>query len=300
MKKVIKIHVTVSKNSLPYYKYLVENFVLLSSGRNDLLFFAHCLDADSFHDLKLHQATNTLIKVYKSPKFFVCQNFRDKFWRIACYFGLYRAMRGSNGHAAGLNSSLSLTGGAIDIITDSDIVMLTRNWDVWVVDTLKVYGIVGTSYEAIGGISSGSGFVQTYKDKPTLTWCALSDAYDWRHLDTAPEKSSNIKIDSPELSALYNLPVGFELVRDAAWKVPGYLSDRSIPYMVLKQVKSDAKVAHIKSGESYHEEYQLDGVPILAHQRGSHQHVFRESAISASFYDACEAYLSTNYGKNAS
>jgi hypothetical protein len=300
MRKVIKIHVTVSANSLPYYKYLVENFKLLSSGGNDLLFFAHCLDAFTFQDLKLHDAKNTLIEVYKSPKFFVCQNFRDKFWRIACYFSLYRAMRGSNGHAAGLHSSLSLTGGAIDIITDSDIVMLKKDWDVWVVDTLKVYGIVGTSYEAIGGKSSGSGFVQTYKDKPTLTWCALSDAYDWRHLDTAPEKSSNIKIDSPELSALYNLPMGFELVRDAAWKVPSYLSDRSIPYLILNQVKSDAKVAHIKSGESYHEEYQLDDVAILAHQRGSHQHAFRESEISASFYNACEAYLSAKYGRNAS
>jgi hypothetical protein len=301
MRKKINIHVTVSANSIPYYEYLVKNFLQLSSGCNDLLFFAHCLDVASLNYLKSHQATYKCIPVYKLPKFFVVQNFQDKFWQIASYFGMYRSMRGSNGHSAGLNSSLSLTGeGGINIISDSDVVILKKNWDSWVVDTLKVYGIIGTSYEAIGGKSSGSGFVQTYKDKPTLTWCALSEFYDWRLLDTSPEKSSNLKIDSLELSALYNLPVGYELVRDAAWKVPAYLKNQSITYIVLKQVKSEEGIAYIKSGEGYHEEYQLDGVPILAHQRGSHQHAFRKSPLSVSFYSACEAYLTNEYGKNFS
>jgi hypothetical protein len=242
-----------------------------------------------------------LIEVYKKPEFFVTQNLRDVLWRIATYFRVYRTMSGSNGHSAGLNSSFSLTGGdGVDVISDADIVMLKKDWDVWVVDLLKEYGVIGTSYEPIGGKSSGSGLVQTYKDKPNLTWCALSNRHDWTGLDTSPQKLSNIKIDNIKQSTLYNLPVGYELVRDVGWKVPGFLDQKAIPYVAFTQVKSDSKQSFINTGESYHEEYQFAGVPILAHQRGSHQHAFRKSRISSTFYDACEDYLRKNFDKNIS
>jgi len=293
---MIRVHVTVSENSIPYYEYLVSNFKRLSSGANELIFYAHCLDLKSFRILSDGQMADKLIEVYKHPQFFVTQNFKDYLWQIATYIGIYRPMKGSNGHAAGLNSSFAIAGGeGIDIISDSDIVMLMKDWDVWVTDLLTEYGIIGTSYEPIGGKSSGFGLVQTYKNKPTLTWCALASRYDWKDIDTSPEKSSNIKIDSSELSDLYNLPVGYELVRDVGWKIPGFLCGKSIPYLALAQVKSDSPLSFIKTGENYHEEYQFNGVPVLAHQRGSHQHSFRQSVISSSFYDACDSYLSAKF-----
>ncbi|MEK9569976.1 MAG: hypothetical protein VW124_13275, partial [Paracoccaceae bacterium] len=195
-------------------------------------------------------------------------------------------------HSAGLSSALSMTGGAIDVIADTDTVMLQRNWDRLVAEMLDKTGIVATCYEDIGGFSSGTGKVQTYKRKPSLTWFALSPKYYWRGLDPRPAKQSNIAITNDELSQLYNLPIGHELVRDVGWHVPAYLHENNIPFLVFDQIKptSSASTA-LKTGVDYHEEFHLKGVPFLAHQRGSHKHPFRDNDISCSFYNSCDAYM---------
>ena len=70
------------------------------------------------------------------------------------------------------------------------------------------------------------------------------------------------------------------------------MQDNAISYRAFKQVKPSLKsVKAVKSGNDYNEEYQWDGKPILAHQRGPHQHAFKSSEISRAFCQACEAYL---------
>jgi hypothetical protein len=82
------------------------------------------------------------------------------------------------------------------------------------------------------------------------------------------------------------------MVCDVGWKMPGFLAQYNIPYKVLKQVKPTSEEASaIKTGNDYHEEYQLDGTPFLGHQRGSHKHPFRGNEISESFYNACDSYI---------
>jgi hypothetical protein len=291
-KMLIRIHAVVAENSLPYYKYMVDNYLTLASGKHCLQFNAQCLDRKVVHVLRSHSLTHSIAEVYKYPKYFVIQNWRDILRALAARIGTYRRMAGSNGHSAGLASALAMSGQAIDIIADTDTVMLSRNWDQSVVECLETYGILGTCYEDIGGWSSGSGAVQTYKRKPNLTWCALSPRFDWSCLDPSPDKISNILINSLTLSALYNLPIGFELVRDVGWQVPIYLHDNKIPYAVFDQVKPTSERSLVlKTGIDYHEEYHWRNTPFIGHQRGSHKHPFRGNDISKAFYNACDDHM---------
>lgn len=289
---LIRIHVTVASNSIPYYLYMVRNYSALASGHHQVEFFAHCLDKEAFSKLSISKETYKAIEVFKNPRFYVLQTWRDFLKAFAAALGLPRPMSGSNGHSAGVSSALSITGGAVDIIADADTVMLKSHWDITLLELLHNYGIVGTCYEDIGGFSSGSGNIQTYKRKPSMTWFAMSSRFNWKDLDPKPSKAANIKISSKELSALYNLPLGAELARDVGWKLPSYLEDNNISYVVFDQIKPTSEEALVlKSGIDYHEEYHHEGKPFLAHQRGSHKHKFRATPISESFYNSCDIYM---------
>lgn len=289
----IRIHSFVNENSLPYFAYMVANYRRMASASADLRFIAYSFAPRITAGLYGMDGVSDVVEVYRLPRFFVKQTARDWAKAALAAIGVYRRMGGSNGHAAGLNAAFANAGrDVVNVIADTDTVILKRDWDTLIVTLLQRFGIVGTCYEDIGGASSGSGKVQTYKRLPSLTWIALSPTYDFSGLDAAPDKGTNIAIADEALSRLYNLPIGFELVRDVGWELPRYLQERGIPSTVFDQVKpsSDAAKA-VKSGNDYHEEYQWHGEPILAHQRGSHQHRFRVGDLSGSFYDACERYL---------
>lgn len=291
---IINIHTIVAKNSLLYFYYMVKNYQSLASGDNHLKFIAHCLDEATSIQIKNELPDCMVVKVYKEPKFFVIQTWRDTLRFLKAKLGIYTPMSGSNGHSAGLSSALSMVtpGLGVNIIGDTDAVILKKNWDIDLIQLLETYGILATCYEDVGGFSSGNGKVQTYKAKPNLTWMALSPIFDWAKFDPRPNKYKNIKIDSDSLSELYNLPLSFEMVCDVGWKMPSFLAQYNIPYKVFKQVKPTSDEARaIKTGNDYHEEYQLDGTPFLGHQRGSHKHPFRGNEISESFYNACDSYI---------
>jgi hypothetical protein len=289
---LMRVHTIVSGNSIEYFRYMEKNFRSLASGDIELSFVAHCLDKESASLLREAVIGPEVVEVYRHPRHFVIQTWKDWVRFLAATIGLPLRMAGSNGHSAGLSSALSMTGGAIDVIADTDTVMLQRNWDRLIAEMLDKTGIVATCYEDIGGFSSGTGKVQTYKRKPSLTWFALSPKYDWRGLDPRPAKQSNIAITNDELSELYNLPIGHELVRDVGWLVPAYLHNNNIPFIVFDQIKPTSSASMVlKTGIDYHEEYHIGGTPLLAHQRGSHKHPFRGNDISRSFYDSCDAYM---------
>ena len=288
----VRVHTIVSENSLKYFEYMEHNFRALASGDLRLSFVAHCLDKESASYLIHKKNGPKVVKVYRETKHFVVQSLRDQARVLTAKIGLPLRMAGSNGHSAGLSSALSMTGGGIDIVADTDTVMLQRGWDLVISALLENNGIVGTCYEDIGGFSSGNGKIQTYKRKPSLTWFALSPKFNWRRFDPRPAKYKNLLIKDDELSSLYNLPIGYELVRDVGWQVPNYMKANNIPFLVFDQIKPTSPQAMaLRTEIDYHEEYHLDAKPFVAHQRGSHQHPFRGNDISRSFYDACDLYM---------
>lgn len=201
--------------------------------------------------------------------------------------------RGSTGHGICVNDALSMTGdGDIHVIADSDTVVLARGWDTCVERVLEYNSCFGVRYEDPGGFSSGNSHIQTYKWCPNFVWIALSGKHDWRDLDALPRKDQNVKITTLSLGSIYNLPVGYEVLCDVGWKLPEYLYLNKLWYTGLEQLKPTGPRATVLKGLSdYHEEYHVDGVPFVAHHRGSMRHAYRQSEISKLFYAAVDAHL---------
>jgi len=185
-----------------------------------------------------------------------------------------------------------MTGGCYDVIADCDTVIVAPQWDSLLTSVLSEVGIVGAAYEEIGGFSSGSGRRQTYKRLPNVTWIALSPAHDFRTLDASHGLERAVRIRTQEQAALYNLPIGSELLRDVGWQLPSYLAAHDITPLAMVHVKPSSAEARVLHGTNdYHEEFHLRGRPFLVHQRGSRKHPFRSTPLSASFYAAIELYL---------
>lgn len=266
----LNIHVTVSRNSLRYFEYMQANYDALISAENSARFHVYCLDRESARILRRE---NSALAITELP------------------YG-----RGSAGHARAIERAIqSIVPGEINIIADTDVVLLMKNWDEPLVEALiekRSYGIVGTRLEDIGGFSSGETKYQQYKKKPTTTWMALSPFHDFGALQVSPDKKNFIEVTNDGLSKLYNLPIGFFVVKDTGWQIPSYLNDRKIPYFALSIVKPTSTEAKaLKGTNPYHDEFHWNGAPYLAHQRGSMTHRFRIDPLSVDFYNACDSFL---------
>ncbi len=266
----ISIHATVSDNSISYYRYMLANYAALTSRHNELRIHAYCLDARSAREL---WGMGGAASVRELP------------------YG-----RGSGGHAEAIELALAnLSADEINVIADTDVVILAENWDQRIVGAMMGgprYGIIGTRLEDVGGFSSGDVKYQQYKRKPTTTWMALSPAHDFSKLQVRPDKANEIPVKTEELSALYNLPIGYTVVKDTGWQIPSYLAKHDIPYLALDIVKpTDSAAKALRGTNPYHDEFQWDGETFLAHQRGSMTHRFRIDPLSVDFYSACDGYL---------
>jgi hypothetical protein len=183
---------------------------------------------------------------------------------------------------------------SINVLSDTDVAIVKRDWDVDLKRRMIVQGtqIYGTQLEAIGGFSTGSTLYQQYKKKPSTTWLAFAPNVSTKGLSMLPQKEEDLKITNEVLSRLYNLPVGFHLVRDTGWQIPKFIADNKLRYDVLEIIKPSSDQAVVLKGLSdYHDEFHDHGVPFLVHQRGSMRHFFRRDDHSKYFYDAIERYL---------
>ena len=265
----IHIHATVSYNSLPYFNYIVANYVGLASGAMPLRFYAYCLDVKSY------------AKLNGDPRVWLAVNMQGG--------------AGSQGHARAIEAAIdNFAPREINIISDTDIAVFMENWDLALKAALcdGDLGLVATRLESVGGFSSGDTPYQQYKNKPSTTWMAMSPNFDFSELRVAPDKANVIDVTTPELSELYQLPLGFFVVKDTGWQVPSFLAEKNIPYLALDIIKptSDEAVA-LKGCNPYHDEFHWTGKPFLGHQRGSMKHRFRIDPLSVDFYDACDRYL---------
>jgi len=263
----INIHATVSDFSFPYFEYMKENYIS-TSKKHSIKFYCYCLDSSSFHKAS---GINNLTPVQMKPS------------------------AGTTGHCNAVGVALrnlkNTEPGSIDIIADVDTVMLIDGWDIITENILNEVGVFGSSFERIGGRCSGSIDIQMYKNKPSFTWFAASKKHDFSRMETYPCKEKHLVISTQELSDLYQLPIGYKLLRDTGWQIPSYLRDNGITYKILVQEKPTDNAKVLKTGENYHEEFQLDGVPFMAHQRGSMSKAYRKHELSVKFYNTLDLYF---------
>ena len=270
------IHIVISNRSFSYLRFILRNYRELSSKSSRINFKVYCLDRTVYH--RISKSKLALDKIL-----------------------VINAHKGSTGHSMGLSLALkNFTIGHINIISDADVCVLAKNWDVSLINFLttpssqimKPTGVIGVTYENIHGFSSGNGEMQTYKKAPTLTWCLFMPDYDFSSLDTSPDKNDSILIDSRHLSNIFGLPQGYYLLKDVGWQLPLFLFDNSIPYLIFNHIKPSSSDAKILAGASdYHDEFHYKNLPFLVHQRGSMKHVFRISKSSKDFYNRVEKYL---------
>jgi hypothetical protein len=273
----ICIHFTVSNNSWHYFRYASESHLKLANHPERVRFWIYSLDPECTE------------RAEREP--------------LVVGVTRFHGMRGSNAHAAALQAAFKnfkpggrdVRDAEINIIADSDAAVLMHGWDTVVEDEIikKNVGVFGiTVYEDIGGFSSGVSKYQTYKSLPCLTWTAFTPHHDFRDMvDLSPDKSNPMEIKTPEQSALYNLPVGYFLVKDAAWRTPEYYQKHHLKLHVLKPHKPSKTAVVLKGLSDYHDEFHYDGKPFLIHQRGSMNHRFRIDPLSKGFYDAADRYL---------
>jgi len=279
----IHVHTQADKNTIGYATFMWETMQLLASRPDALKLSVHCMGPTARDRL----AKLPGVDAYHVPN-------------IVSGEGLV----GSTGHAVCVEHALRRTDdGDIHIIADSDTVVLAKGWDDYVrIKTLdQKVGTFGTTYEDIGGFTSGEGLVQTYKKCPNVVWMALSPLHRWRDLKAMPKKVKNILIENEGMSKIYGLPVGHEVLRDVAWQIPEYLSSRGISYEGWKQLKPTSPEAIILKGLiEYHEEYQVEsGVPFVVHHRGSMRNVYRGTRVSNAFYGEVDKWLATESAGHA-
>lgn len=265
----IKIHFVISRNSIDYLFQAIKSYTNLCSANSALSFNVYALDKKAYEILT------------KYSNEFECD-----------WVGDYR---GSMGHALGLERAIqNFDLNCINVVSDTDIMVLKSDWDLDIRDVFEKrdIDILGTQHEKIGGFISGNLVLQQYKKLPSTTWFAVRKGLLLSNIDLKPNKSHPLKIDSSELSNIYNLPIGYQLFKDTGWKIPVYLRDHSIKSLVLDLVKpTDEESTALKGENPYHDEFHLDGNVFLAHQRGSMSHIFWQDPLSRGFYDACDRYL---------
>ena len=265
----MRVHIVTSAVTYQYYEYCVANHRALAAKPERLDFVAYCLDSDSYQRVLSSGGKAVLLPPGNS---------------------------GSIAHMLGIKAALAnMEAGEVNIIADSDSLVLLRGWDVKLEEIVaEDVDVIGTIYEDIGGFSSGTGVSQTYKRVPNFTWCALTTRHAW-DFDVSADKGNLLPITTKEQSEAFNLPIGFSLFREPCWKFPLYLYENSIKYYSLEFVRPNSgKAKAVLTGEDYHTEYTLsDGTPFVAHQRGSMSKQFRVHPLSKTFYDACDAYIAS-------
>lgn len=249
--------------------------LLLASSVDEIDCTFHCLNADAQRRIDVMQLSNSSTVLVPGA-----------------------STGGSMGHGLCVNSALA-TANDDDamIIVDSDTVTLARRWDVLVRHAFDVlgYDCIGTTYEGIGGFSSGDGNVQTYKDLPNFVWMGLAPGSVWRSFDACPEKDKTL-IVTEDTSDVYNLPPFTRILCDVGWRIPQFLNQHEMKSHGWYQRKPTKDAVVLAGLTDYHEEYHVDYLsdaqrPFVVHHRGSLRHPYRGSNMSSMFYDRVDNYV---------
>lgn len=267
----IVVHVSVDASTVGYAAFGWKTALELASMPDQLSLVSHCMDGSSAAAMANLVGTTVRLGGNKD----------------------HNRIGGSYGHAVCIMDAFKRTNdGNIHVIADTDAVLLAKGWDSYVRSRIDVgVGFLGTTYEDVGGFSSGTGLIQTYKKVPNFIWAALGLQHDWRDLDITPKKEHRVHITDETLSKIYNLPIGFSVFGEAGWQVPRFVHDNGIKYEGFQQLKPTKDATVLQGLTDYSEEYHVDGVPFVVHQRGGRQFAYRTSELSANFFKVVDGYL---------
>ena len=272
---VLHVHTHSDKGTVPYATHMWETMRALATHPEALKMTAHCIGPSAAH------------KLGKLPN---AQGFS-----VPNVDGGVGAQGGSLVHGICVEHGLAMTDdGDIHLNIDSDTVVLAKGWDDYIRLQLldKGIGIVGATFEDIGGFSSGTGHTQTFKGIPYTAWLAMSPAHRWRDLKVKPNKGSFIHISNEGQSKIYGLPIGYQVLCDVGYQIPEYLHSRNISYTGWKHLKGSKDAVVLKGLSDYHEEFHVEeGIPFVVHHRGSLRHAFKGSKMSQQFYAAVDAWV---------
>ncbi len=263
----IIVHMSVDRATVPYALYAWNTMNSLATLPEQMTLMAHCMD---------ESARAQMLSV---PR--------------ASVVGVGEGIRGSNGHAMCIMDAFQFTGdGNIHVINDTDAVVVAKGWDTYVRQRVSDgVGFIGTTYEDVGKFSSGHGKLQTYKKVPNFIWAALGPQHSWRGLNIMPDKGKQIEVATEEQSKIYNLPIGYSVFGEAGYQVPLFVHQNNIKYEGWLQLKPTKDATVLAGLTDYSEEYHVEGVPTVVHQRGGRQFAFRQHPLSVNFFNVVDAYL---------
>lgn len=270
----IKFHVVIEEKTVSYAKYMWDMAKSLCSDYTNVSINLYSMNTINLSYVEQFTPNVMLVNVNE------------------------KQLKGSFGHGIALNYAVKNFCNGINVIADSDTCIVTKGWDVMVRNMLKQYGVIGAPYEDIGGFSSGYTKTQTYKKIPNAVWAAFSSRYDWSGLDFTPDKQNTVHIVDDTHSKIYNLPVGYNVLLDVGWRLPAYIHKINAPYFAFEHVKPSTGAKVIVGLKDYNEEFQNGGIPVVVHQRGSSNNPFRNTPLSAFFYNAVDKKIASEKLQN--
>lgn len=263
------LHIVINNNSLSYLYYMKRNIQALADKPDQLRFWIYCTELNAFEHVK------------------------NCSWVERCEFSKHNG--GSGGHADALHMALSLMKrDDINILIDADMVLLMMGWDSRIRKIMEKVHIFGTSHLDPGLSADGYGEVEDwqYARLPNTSFFVMNPNHDFSDIDLKPNKEKKILVDNIELSILVKLPINSVMHCDTGWQIPWYVEKYKLQTSVVRHRKPrNYPCSILKKGMNYSEEFVLDNVPFIAHQRGSWKRCFRKDTLSKLFYNATEEYL---------
>jgi len=275
--QTIRIHTVVDAPTISYALDLFRSMKILAVKPDKIAFYIYCLEKSN--------------KISSEIK-----EFEAEYNVTVNTFDVFTQSRGSVGHAEGLNQALSnipAECNRLNIICDSDTLVVAKHWDSalrYLINTRQV-GAFGTTYENIGGFTSGTGITQTYKNLPNFVWMAVMPGFPWNTLDASSSVDKTLKL-SAEDCLIHNLPPNSVLLRDVGWKIPSFLAKYEISSVCFKYLHPSFidSVVLKNTNWDYHEEYHLQNIPFVVHQRGARKFKWNV-AESAKFRSEAWKYI---------
>lgn len=246
----------------------------------------------------VHTTFDTISKDYADYCITITKKLANNVDNITHTMTKVRDGSGGGGHGEALNEifeAMPIQDDVINVICDSDTILVKQGWDEIILKHMceNSINVVGTTYEDVGGFSSGNSHTQTFKDKPHAIWCAVDHVATeaLKHVNMLPDLSP-LKITDESTSKTFGIPVGYQLLRDTGWGFATIFSSEEIKYTCMKIIRGNEKKV-LRNNNDYNEEYHLDGQPFVCHQRGSRKNKFRQTEISRNFYELCDQYISS-------
>lgn len=282
----ILIHTFVSKETIPYFKYMRDNYNYYS--KNKLEFWLYTFDSTVENIFK--NKHNTVLLDLNIPA--EIPDFAHPGYRH--YLTIKTALNNFKKES-------------INIIADTDTVVMLKNWDEYIYDMLKNNYCVGCQYNTIWH----------YKNYPCFIWAAFGEncGFDYILKEPFPNKTNIYKFLTHNESEFYNYIFyseshikmnsdllkkhNFEndyksvMIADVGWDFPKFLVDNNLKYKVFDNISNfDFRHRFLNGYMAVnHVEYHINDIAFLAHQESGTARPFRKVSESSEFYEAYEKMI---------